>query len=156
MHLLLLSPLSLNTLTKREMIDTLPNIVFSSQRTRRLDLVEAISNLPEETHTRLEQAAREKKSKRMVQPLVMNYPPPPPLLLLRRISTLYYSLFQTTLCKFHLQFIDETGNGATMTATCAICAGSFFLQELACCHRISFARNEQAAARSSSSCSSVN
>ena len=147
MHLLLLSPRSLNTL---------PNIVFSSsQRTRRVDLVEAISNLPEEDRTRLEQSAREKKSKIIVQPLVMNYPPSP-YFSFAGFRFFITACFRRHCAKLHLQFIDETGNGATMTATCAICAGSFFLQALACCHRISFARNEQAAARSSSSCSGVN
>ena len=63
---LLLTPLVLNTLTKREMIDALLNVVFSSSQKRlRVDLVEAASNLPEENRTLLEQVARAKKSRRM-------------------------------------------------------------------------------------------
>ena len=64
----------------------------------------------------------------MVQPLVMNYPPP-------YFSCAEFDSFLQPVSDDFVQncisnFINETGNGATMTAKCAICAGSFFCKHL--------------------------
>jgi hypothetical protein len=117
-------------LTIREIIEVLPGPIFSSKEKRsRAKLEEAVLLLPPQQRALLEQAAVTKvyglNRSRGVEAVIsgsseMNATEDPFLEIVsedcrrERIS----------------KFIDVTGNKATATATCAVCAGTFFKQEI--------------------------
>ena len=117
-------------LTKREIIEVLPRGTFSTKEKRsRAKLEEAVMLLPPEQRTLLERTGMDKA-------MVLNGNVNANAVVdgSRETDVSQDPFFETVSedCRRERisKFIDATGNKATATATCAVCAGTFFKQEI--------------------------
>ena len=116
----------------REIIDVLPFPTFSykEKRSRRL-LEEAVIRLPPDQRALLDQAAiRIIYSSRNSANVRSAESVPPPTTLDDPEANFFETVSEKCRRERIAKFIDATGNDATAMATCASCAGNFFVREI--------------------------
>lgn len=123
---------SLKTLSMMEISSTLPANTFSrAEKRSRAKMEEAISQLPENFHTQLAEAALSKRRKiESVADENLQKPVPVEETIPQSEDTFFHTVSDECIDGCVSSFINATGNVATTIKTCAVCAGNFFAKEL--------------------------